>query len=107
MVGGAATPPPPRPHPVVPLARESLWEQDAAAERECRERHGLLAPRTVHRDRRAPTGAIVLHQCDVQDLTGPEAAQAYVQGVRAANVLDLIDHQRRRVVGWAPAARVR
>src|SRR6266540_479028 len=97
----AAAPPGRGSHPVAPLAGEALREQDATAESESRERQRLLAPGAVHGDRGAPAGAVVLHQRDVQDLAGTEAAQRLPPGPDP-----VLDHEGRRVVRRATTARV-
>src|SRR5207249_4465750 len=53
----------------------------------------------------------ILHQCHVQNLAFAEAAQPYVQCDGAGDGLlagldPVLDHQRRRVVGRAPTARI-
>src|SRR6266545_2693235 len=98
-------------HPVAPLAGEALREQDATAESEGCERQRPLGPGAVHGDRRAPAGAVVLHQRDVQDLVGTEATQPYAQCIGPAQRLlprpdPVPDHQGRRVVRRATTARV-
>src|SRR5438093_13616023 len=64
-----------RSNPVIPLARESFRQQHATARRELRERNGALTPGAVHRYRRRPARAVILHQRDMQRLPGAEAVQ--------------------------------
>src|SRR6266699_602627 len=97
--------------PVIPLARESFRQQHAAACRELREWNGALTPGAVHRYRRRPAGAVILHQRDMQRLPGAEAMHSQTHVLRGGDGflsrLDpRFDHERRRIIGGTPAARI-